>query len=151
MPRAGTLRQLKVRPAILRDAERIAALATQLGYPSSPEQVRKRLRGIQHDGEHAVFVTELPKAGVIAWVHVLVSKVVESDPEAEIGGLVVDEAHRRSGAGRHLMERAEEWSRTKGLKSVYLRSNVIRKDAHAFYLILGYEIVKTQYAFRKFL
>ncbi len=83
------------------------------------------------------------------WVHAHVSHLVENDPEAEIGGLVVDEAYRRTGAGGLLMERAEQWARDRGLKSVYLRSNIIRKDAQAFYKKLGYEIVKTQYAFRK--
>ncbi len=83
------------------------------------------------------------------WVHAHVSHLVERDPEAQIGGLVVDEACRGGGTGRLLMERAEQWARDRGLKSVYLRSNIIRKDAHAFYKKLGYEIVKTQYAFRK--
>ncbi len=47
------------------------------------------------------------------------------------------------------MERAEHWAREKGLRSIFLRSNIIRKDAHTFYQALGYSVVKTQYAFRK--
>jgi GNAT superfamily N-acetyltransferase len=144
-------RELRIRPAAPEDAERIAALSTQLGYPSSEDQVRDRLARIRKEADHAVLVAELPDERIIGWVHVRVSHLVESDPEAELGGLVVDEAHRGSGAGRLLTESAEEWARGKGLRSVYLRSNIIRKEAHEFYKRLGYHVVKTQYAFRKFI
>ena len=127
----------------------MARLSTQLGYPSSPDQVERRLPHLQRDDEHAVYVAARPDGEVLGWVHVFVSHRVESDPEAEVGGLVVEEDHRRSGAGRLLMERAEHWAREKGLRSIYLRSNIIRKDAHTFYQALGYSVVKTQYAFRK--
>ena len=140
----------RVRSAEPADAERIAALATQLGYPSTPEQVAARLGRLLRDDDHAVFVAE--NLGlVVGWVHVFEKHLLESDPEAEVGGLVVDENHRGTGAGKLLMQRAEEWSRARGLKSVYLRSNVIRKGAHAFYEELGYHVVKTQTAFRKLL
>jgi GNAT superfamily N-acetyltransferase len=139
---------LRIRPAGPDDAERIAALATQLGYPSTPAQADARLERLLRDEEHGVFVAE-SFGLVVGWVHVFVKHLLESDPEAEIGGLVVDESYRGAGAGKLLMERAEEWARAKGLKSVYLRSNVIRQEAHVFYVKLGYHIVKTQTAFRK--
>ncbi len=141
--------RLRIRAATGRDAHRIAALATQLGYPSTSEQVSERLAFLLHDPEHAVYVAESLDGNVVGWVHAGVRCLVESDPEAEIGGLVVDENHRRSGAGRLLMARAEEWARSKGLKSVYLRSNVIRNEAHNFYEKLGCRVVKTQRAYRK--
>ncbi len=144
-------RELRIRPAAPEDAERIAALSTQLGYPSSRDQVTDRLARIRKDAEHAVLVAELPDEPIIGWIHVRVWHLVESDAEAELGGLVVDETYRGSGAGRLLMESAEEWARGKGLRSVYLRSNIIRKGAHEFYKRLGYHVVKTQYAFRKFI
>ena len=126
----------------------MAALATQLGYPSSPEDVAKRLALIPHDGDHAVLVAVL--AGrVVAWVHAYVCHLVESDTQVEIGGLVVDQNCRGRGVGRGLMERADEWARTKGCKVVFLRSNIIRGEAHRFYKSLGYTHVKTQHAFRK--
>ncbi len=140
--------ELRIRSANPDDAERIAALATQLGYPSTPAQIAARLERLLHDDEQMIFVAE-QSALVVGWVHVLEKHLLESDPEAEIGGLVVDENHRGAGAGKLLMERAGEWARSRGLKSVYLRSNVIRKEAHVFYEKLGYHVVKTQTAFRK--
>ena len=47
------------------------------------------------------------------------------------------------------MRRVEQWARKHGCKSVNLRSNVARKDAHAFYQSLGYNLVKTQHVFQK--
>jgi GNAT superfamily N-acetyltransferase len=72
-----------------------------------------------------------------------------ADPQAEVGGLVVDEGYRRRGIGRLLMQQAEQWACEKGCWAVYLRSNVVRKDAHAFYEGIGYSNVKTSLAFRK--
>lgn len=144
-------RQIAIRPATGEDAEAIASLSTQLGYPSTAERVRSRLESVLHSPDDAVWVAETAEARVIGWVHVSVRCLVESDPEAEIGGLIVDEEHRGSGAGRLLMERAEQWASAKGLPSVYLRSNVVRQAAHAFYTKLGYQVVKTQHAFRKFI
>lgn len=68
---------------------------------------------------------------------------------AQVGGLVVDAAHRTQGIGRELMLAAERWAVERGCVSVDVRSNVVRKDAHIFYERIGYRNAKTQYAFRK--
>lgn len=85
----------------------------------------------------------------LGWVHVFVCHLMESDPYAEIGGLVVDESRRGEGIGKLLLERAEAWARAKACASIRLRSNIIRKVAHEFYLKRGYTITKTQHAFAK--
>ena len=141
---------LTVREAAFADAARISELATQLGYPSTTEQVLARLRTLPQDGTHAVYVAE-NAAGVIGWVHVFALLPVCHDRVAEVAGLVVDASCRASGVGKRLMDAAENWARKKGLDTVVLRSNVIREAAHKFYESLGYTRVKTQHAFRKVL
>jgi len=141
---------VRVRNARMRDAERIAALSGQLGYPTTAAKVRIRLHRFLKDRDHAIWVAEVQRGPVIGWIHVFVKRLLESDPEAEIGGLIIDANFRGHGAGKLLVERAGEWAKTKHLKSVYLHSNIVRNEAHRFYQQLGYEIVKTQYAFRKF-
>jgi GNAT superfamily N-acetyltransferase len=138
-----------VRPARAEDVGRMTALCEQLGYPSSEEQVRRRLSGIEGDEDHAIYVAELADGQVVGWVHVYVLNLVVSDPQAHIGGLVVDETYRRCGAGRRLMQQVEAWARAKGCWAVTLRSNVVREDAHAFYESLGYRNTKTSLMFRK--
>jgi GNAT superfamily N-acetyltransferase len=143
--------QTAVRLARAGDAECIAVLCQQLGYPASQEQVQRRLHQIQQDESHAVYVAEQADGHVVGWVHVLVRQLVVADPQTEIGGLVVDESYRHCGVGRLLMEQAEWWAREKGCWAVYLRSNIVRKGAHAFYERIGYSNVKTSRVFHKVL
>jgi len=149
MNRSGADVAPQVRAAREGDQARIAELSVQLGYPSGLEAIHRRLGPILSDARHALLVAELPDVPVAGWLHVFLYQVVESDLRAEIAGLVVDTAYRRRGVGRALMRRAEEWARERGCSAVSLRSNVIRKEAHAFYQGLGYTLLKTQHAFRK--
>jgi len=142
---------VSVRVATIEDAERMAQLSTQLGYPSSRKDVERRFRLIAHDPDHAVYVAVLADGLVVGWLHAYVRRLMESDTTAEIGGLVVDEHHRGAGAGRLLLNHVERWACEKGCGAVTLRTNIIREGAHKFYLDRGYALVKTQHAFRKML
>ena len=138
----------EIREALPQDYARIAELAGQLGYPSSPDEIAKRLDGMQHSNEHAVFVAQVGSE-IAAWLAVFVYRVVEADARAEISGFVVDERYRSQRVGMHLLARAERWALEKGCRAIGLRSNVIRDRAHAFYERHGYQHVKTQKSFRK--
>ena len=131
------------------DASAIAVLAGQLGYPSTPEQVERRLAEVERHASAAALVAEGEDGRLVGWGHVYIVHGIESDAHAEVGGLVVDESARRSGVGRALMEAIERWAVAQGLREVALRSNVVRHYAHAFYRGLGYECPKTQHRFRK--
>ena len=148
---AVTSAQMKIRKARRSDAERIAQLTGELGYPATAVQVATRLRQLTPVSKHAVFVAESPDAdaGLIGWVHVSVSHLLESDIRAEVNGLIVAEGQRSAGAGAKLLEAAEEWARRRGCRGMNVRSNVIRERAHGFYERNGYEHYKTQKAFRK--
>jgi len=141
---------MKIRNARRSDAQRIARLSGELGYPASPAQIASRLRQLTPASKHAVFVAESTGiAGVVGWVHVSVSHLLESGVRAEVNGLVVAEGQRSAGAGAKLLEAAEEWARKRGCAGMNVRSNVIRERAHRFYERQGYEHYKTQKAFRK--
>lgn len=144
MTRAGTI----VRLADVADSGALARLSGQLGYPADAERVTKRLIALQQDRGHAVFVAAAD-GEVIGWLHVFLCRLLESEPMAEVGGLVVDAAHRGGGAGRMLMARAERWAADHDCAAVTLRTNIVRSDAHAFYEKLGFDRVKTQYTYRK--
>ncbi len=141
--------KVRVRPAQLADAGRTAVLSGQLGYPASAASVRRRLLNLLARRDHAIWVAESEGGIVAGWIHVFVKQLLESDREAEIGGLVIDENLRGQGVGRALVERAERWAKARRLQSVYVRSNIVRNDAHAFYQKLGYKVIKTQSSFRK--
>jgi GNAT superfamily N-acetyltransferase len=139
-------RSRRVRPE---DVKRVAELCTQLGYPAQAKEMRARLREVQRDREAACFVAETKEEGVIGWIHVSVTPLLEVERRAEVNGLVVDEAARSQGAGALLLAAGEKWARGKRCKGMSVRSNVLRERAHGFYLRNGYEHYKTQKAFRK--
>ena len=139
------------RRGTVRDAPRIAVLCQQLGYPAPPNEIQRRLSQIVGEEQHALYVAEAAGGRVLGWIHGYVCCLVEVEPHVEIGGLVVEESHRGSGIGRLLLEEIEEWAKARGCSTMRLRSNVVRKDAHRFYVNLGYEIVKRQLDFRKVL
>jgi GNAT superfamily N-acetyltransferase len=141
--------ELKIRRAKAADALRLAELAGQLGYPTTPAQLRERFRRIQPASQHAIFVAESAKDGVIGWLHVSRQPLLEEELRAEVNGLVVADGQRSLGAGARLLDAAEDWARKRGCKGMSVRSNVIRERAHKFYERNGYEHYKTQKSFRK--
>lgn len=148
MPGASKRSGLKIRRAKSSDAARLAALAGELGYPTTPSDMRIRLRRLKPARDNAVFVAE-SDGEVIGWLHTSVSRLLEVPLRAEVNGLVVAEEHRSAGAGAQLLEAAETWARKKKCVGMSVRSNVIRDRAHGFYERHGYEHYKTQKAFRK--
>lgn len=131
------------------DVSAVANLTTQLGYPASEDDVRRRYDRIAGRPDAQLFVAEHPGNHIVGWVHVQELCLLECDPRAEIWGLVVDETIRGTGVGRRLIEAAEEWALARGLSMMALRSNQLRTGAKGFYEHLGYKVTKTQNAFRK--
>jgi GNAT superfamily N-acetyltransferase len=142
-------KNLKIRRARTSDVAKLAELTRQLGYPSTEKQLRDRLRGLKPTNLHAVFVADVTGVGVVGWLHVSVSPLLECDLRAEVNGLVVDETQRSLGAGAQLLAAAEKWAKKHRCKSMSVRSNVIRERAHKFYERHAYEHYKTQKSFRK--
>jgi len=140
---------VRVRRARSADAKRVAELSGQLGYPATEKQMKGRLREVSEDKDAACFVAESREGGVIGWIHVSTTPLLEVERRAEVNGLVVDERARSRGAGALLLEAGEKWARGKRCKGMSVRSNVLRERAHGFYLRNGYEHYKTQKAFRK--
>jgi GNAT superfamily N-acetyltransferase len=141
---------LKIRLVKENDSTPLADLSGQLGYLSTPEQIKVRLAGIFARPDQAVFVAEVD-GQVAGWVHVFACPTVELDLYAEVGSLVVDQDQRGCGIGKALMEKAEAWARQRRIYEVRLRSNVIREEAHQFYETIGYEKIKSQFTFHKVL
>lgn len=132
-----------IRDAVASDADALAALSVQLGYPSSATEISERLEGIQTRGDGRVVVVVFGGT-VVGWIHVLGVHVLESPPHAEIVGLVVDERLRGRGIGAELVAAAEHWAAERRYAKISVRSNVIREAAHRFYRRLGYHETKRQ-------
>jgi predicted N-acetyltransferase YhbS len=139
-----------IRSARQQDAEAIAVLSGQLGYPATTEQISGRLETILTREDMATFVAEVDGA-VVGWIHMFGCERVESEPSAEIGGIVVGDGYRGARIGAQLIAAGERWARGRGYEAVRVRSNVLRQNAHRFYQREGYEPVKQQAVFLKML
>ena len=131
------------------DSDAVHRLAVQLGYPTQPALTEARVRAVLSSGVADAFVAEDSEGHVLGWAHVFAAPFLESGPNAELGGLVVDESARGLGIGTALVARVESWARERGIRNLCLRSNVIRTEAHAFYQKLGFAIQKSQFKFQK--
>jgi GNAT superfamily N-acetyltransferase len=140
--------QALIRIATLADSERISVLSGQLGYPTTPDEARARLGVILDDPDEIVLVAESGGA-VAGWLHLFIRQTLDTERQAEIAGLVVDENFRSATLGRQLVARAEAWARGRGVRLMRVRSRVTRERAHKFYHSLGYETVKDQRVFQK--
>jgi GNAT superfamily N-acetyltransferase len=140
-----------IRQMSLEHAAAVANLTSQLGYPSTEADIKRRYALIDGRSDGRLIVALDINATVVGWIHVQALSMLEADQRAEIWGLVVADTVRGAGVGRLLVEAAEEWALKRGLDMMGVRSNILRVEAHAFYEHLGYEVVKTQKAFRKLL
>ena len=139
---------MKIRPVTPKDAAAVADLATQLGYPTSPEQAEARLRDLETKPESAVLAAEADGV-VIGWIQVVGAHRVDSEPYAEIAALVVDAARRGGGIGAELVAAADDWAVRHGFRTLRVRSNVVRERTHAFYERLGFTRTKSQVVFAR--
>jgi GNAT superfamily N-acetyltransferase len=137
----------RVREMAEEDLPFVASLSEQLGYPVTVEALTRRLRAMKALPLHFAFVAEVEDGRVAGWAHVFEQHLIESEPYAEIGGLVVDEGARRRGVGRALVAEARRWAISRGLHFLRVRSNVVRDAAHVFYPALGFTVLRTQHVY----
>jgi ribosomal protein S18 acetylase RimI-like enzyme len=147
----------QIRSARQQDAAEIARLAGLLGYPSGARAVQGRLGELLARPDHRIVVAApvavseggAPGAKVGGWMHAARHLTLESAEFAEILGLIVDPAARRTGLGRTLVAEAERWARAHRFARLTVRSNVVRAESHAFYPALGFTLRKSQHIYAK--
>lgn len=124
---------ISVRDATAADAEALARLCTQLGYPTQSRVMPERLARIASDpNARCLLATTSDEVAGLATVHLRYT-LNHGAPIAQLTLLVVDEAHRTRGIGRVLVATAEDWSRSRGAKRFVVTTALQRADAHAFY------------------
>ena len=137
---------ISIRDAVEQDADSLAALAAQLGYPSSGAEVGRRMvRYAGNPGERIIVAEEGGR--VVGWTSVAVVDHFYTALYVEISGLVVDADHRSRGIGSLLLDEVKRWAKEKAVPLIRLRANVLRKEAHRFYEREGFSRVKEQVVF----
>jgi GNAT superfamily N-acetyltransferase len=139
---------LVIRRLTADDADAAAELSNELGYPSSPGDLRERIEEMSRTTERVAFAAVVDDE-IVGWIDAAMERHLQSPASAVIGGLVVREDTRGLGVGRRLCLEVEEWARSKSVPVVRVRSQIKREDAHRFYLRDGYRKVKTSLVFEK--
>jgi predicted N-acetyltransferase YhbS len=147
-PAAKAPAEVSIRTARESDAASIAALATELGYPSTEAEILRRLQRIQMRNEGSAIVAELG-GGVCGWITVASVNSLTASARAEVAGLIIAQTLRGMGIGSLLLQAAMSWARINGYAEVRVHSNTSRQRAHQFYEREGFDRVKTQALFRK--
>ncbi len=126
----------------------IRDLILEWGYSASESQTREWLQALEESPNHQIFVA-IANESVVGWAvaerRISLGELFTS----EITGLVVSASVRRAGVGRLLIQAIDDWSRTKGLSRVVVRSNVRRSESHEFYPSVGFELTKTSHFYVK--
>ncbi|GGY69007.1 GNAT family N-acetyltransferase [Pseudoduganella albidiflava] len=126
-----------VRQAGIADLPALARLFAQLGYPNTVAQLEQRWPDFHgRDADCWVAVSGDDVIGVLAQNYVLPLNTAAQ--YAVVSAFVVDEAVRRSGAGRALMRCAEREAVRRGCTHTELSSSMRRPVAHLFYLDYGF-------------
>jgi len=139
---------LIVRECKEQDYERIFTLNCFLGYNNSLENTRKSLVKILSRPTDKIYVACIENK-VIGYIQVSDYECTYLDSMKNIMALVVDEAYRKQGVGKALLQAAEVWADQCGCRGVRLNSAMNRTGAHAFYEHCGYFHEKDQKNFRK--
>jgi GNAT superfamily N-acetyltransferase len=135
---------IALRPATAADAERIAALFTEEGYPAGPSDIVARLERFASPFS-TVSVAE-SGGEVLGFVAVhLLPRFEHDDRIARVLALVVDAGVRERGVGHLLMAEAERIAAAAGAAFIEVTAGHHRPDARRLYETLGYEGSVTAY------
>jgi ribosomal protein S18 acetylase RimI-like enzyme len=130
--------ELTVRNATLADADRIAGLMTELGYPTTSAQMTARLTAILADSDYRTFIA-CDGSTIAGAIGMRTGPLYEFDePYGQIMVLVIADGHRRRGVGRLLLDAAEAFFAERRIRFAVVTSANRRADAHAFYEKSGY-------------
>ena len=135
-----------IREAVAADAEAIAGLLGQLGYPVSASVASERLGRLAASEVDQVLVAVLDSEIVgLATIHVSLT-IADDGLAAKLSAIVVDERHRQRGVGQALVRVAEARARAAGCSLMFLTTAERRSDAHAFYRRAGFEETGRRFA-----
>jgi GNAT superfamily N-acetyltransferase len=135
---------IALRSATPRDAERIAALLTDEGYPAGQSDIVERLDRFTPPAGHVVVAES--GGDVLGFVALaVVPRFEHGDALVRILALVVDPGVRERGLGRALIAEAERIGRDHGAAFVEITAGHHRPDARRLYEHLGYDAGVTTY------
>jgi len=127
-----------LRPAREADAEQVASLITELGYPSTAEDVKDRLHGPLNSQTSCCLVAQVDNEVIGMMSMELVPYFPTGSTICRVTSLIVSSRHRSRGVGERLIADAIEFARKHHCSGIEVTSAERRVDAHRFYQRLGF-------------
>ena len=128
-----------LRSAMIADADDVARLLTELGYPCEIDDAAERIDAIAANDRQALVLARRDGAvcGLIAldFMYYLPLGTIT----CRVTALVVTPTAQGLGIGRQVREEAERRARTGGASRIERASGSQRTEAHAFYRACGYK------------
>lgn len=128
-----------LRSAMIADADDVARLLTELGYPCEIDDAVERIDAIAGNDRQALVLARRDGAvcGLIAldFMYYLPLGTIT----CRVTALVVTPTAQGLGIGRQLLKEAERRARAGGAARIELTSGSQRTEAHAFYRACGYK------------
>ncbi|HUP13906.1 MAG TPA: GNAT family N-acetyltransferase [Niastella sp.] len=119
----------------------LALLMNELGYPTTITEMRTRYEALSSHTDYATWVA-VCNGVVVGMIGLLRNLYFEKNGiYIRVGALVVNKEYRKMGLGKALVQKSIDWAVELGAQHVLLNSGnrEERRDAHAFYLHLGFE------------
>ena len=132
------LEALDLRNASPADADDVAALLNELGYPCDTDDAMERIASILDNDRQALVLAR--NAGAVCGLIALdfMYYLPLGTTTCRITAMVVTPEAQGRGVGRQLLREAERRARTGGAARLEITSGSQRTDAHAFYKACGY-------------
>lgn len=127
-----------LRNAVLADADDVAHLLAELGYPCEIADAAERINAILANDRQVLVVAR--RQGEVCGLMALdfMYYLPLGTTTCRVTALVVSPNVQGQGIGRHLLKEAERRARSGGAARIELTSGAQRVEAHAFYLACGY-------------
>ncbi|MEF9977057.1 MAG: GNAT family N-acetyltransferase [Thermomonas sp.] len=128
-----------MRSAMIADADDVARLLTELGYPCEIEDAADRIDAIAANDRQALVLAR--RDGVVCGLIALdfMYYLPLGTVTCRVTALVVTPTAQGLGIGRQLLKEAERRARSGGAARIELTSGSQRTEAHAFYRACGYK------------
>lgn len=134
----GTLPDADLRIASAIDADDVAALLCELGYPCDTADAARRIAAITANDRQALVVARC--GGMVCGLVAIdfMYYLPLDTTTCRITALVVSPGAQGRGLGRQLLREAERRARAAGAARIELTSGSQRTEAHAFYRACGF-------------
>lgn len=128
-----------LRNAVIGDADDVARLLCEMGYPCEIDDAAERIDAILANDRQALLVARRDGAvcGLIALDFMYYLPL--GTTTCRVTALVVTSTAQGLGIGRQLLKEAERRARGGGAARIELTSGAQRTEAHAFYRACGYK------------